>query len=191
MTLLSNTAAFIFALGVIIFFHEMGHLIAAKAFNVRVMTFGETDYRVALFPLGGYVQLGGEDPSEVSDDPREFSNKPRWQRIVVYLAGPAMNAVLSVILMAVVFMMGMEVAALREVPPVVGVVGEGSPAAAAGLQPGDRIEIVDGKTVSRWDDVHFALLTSPGRAVEPESFHSCCHASPRCWRTLPPPPPVS
>jgi regulator of sigma E protease len=179
MNLLSNTAAFIFALGVIIFFHELGHLIAAKAFNVRVLTFslgfgkrlfgfkrGETDYRVALFPLGGYVQLGGEDPAEVSDDPCEFSNKPRWQRIVVYLAGPAMNAVLSVALMAVVFMMGMEVAALREVPPVVGVVVEDSPAAAAGLEPGDRIEIVDGKPVGRWDDVHFALLTSPGRAVE-------------------------
>jgi regulator of sigma E protease len=179
MNLLSNTAAFIFALGVIIFFHELGHLIAAKAFNVRVLTFslgfgkrlfgfkrGETDYRVALFPLGGYVQLGGEDPSEVSDDPREFCNRPRWQRIVVYLAGPGMNAVLSVVLMAVVFMMGMEVAALREVPPVVGVVVEDSPAAAAGLEPGDRIETVDGKSVSRWDDVHFALLTSPGRAVE-------------------------
>jgi regulator of sigma E protease len=179
MNLLSNAAAFIFALGVIIFFHELGHLVAAKAFNVRVLTFslgfgkrlfgfrrGETDYRVALFPLGGYVQLSGEDPSEVSDDAREFSNKPRWQRIVVYLAGPTMNAVLSVILMAVVFMMGMEVAALREVPPVVGVVADDSPAAAAGLEPGDRIVRVDGKLVTRWDDVHFALLTSPGRAVE-------------------------
>ena len=179
MNLLSNTAAFVFALGVIIFFHEFGHLLAAKAFNVRVLTFslgfgrrlwgfkrGETDYRVALFPLGGYVQLGGEDPSEVTDDPREFANKPRWQRVVVYLAGPAMNAVLSVALLAVVFMLGMEVAALREVPPVVGVVAEESPAATAGLEPGDRIEAVDGKPVSRWDDVHFALLTSPGRAVE-------------------------
>ena len=179
MNLLSNTAAFIFALGVIIFFHEFGHLLAAKAFNMRVLTFslgfgkrlfgfqrGETDYRVALFPLGGYVQLGGEDPTEVSDDPREFSNKPRWQRIVVYLAGPTMNAVLSVLLMAVVFMMGMELAALREVPPVVGMVTEGSPAEAAGLVPGDRIRSVDGKTVSRWDDVNFALLTSPGREVQ-------------------------
>ncbi|MFQ5349228.1 MAG: RIP metalloprotease RseP [Thermoanaerobaculia bacterium] len=179
MNLLSNTAAFIFALGVIIFFHELGHLLAAKAFDVRVLTFslgfgkrlfgfkrGETDYRVALFPLGGYVQLGGEEPGETSDDPREFSNRPRWQRVVVYLAGPAMNAVLSVLLMAVVFMMGMGVAAIREVPPVVGVVVEGSPAAAAGLEPGDRIEVVDGKPVTRWDDVNFALLTSPGRAVE-------------------------
>ena len=184
MNLLSNTAAFIFALGVIIFFHELGHLLAAKAFNVRVLTFslgfgkrlfgfkrGETDYRVALFPLGGYVQLGGEDPSEVSDDPREFSNKPRWQRIVVYLAGPAMNAVLSVVLMAVVFMMGNEVSAVREVPPVVGVVAEGSPAEAAGLAPGDRIQTVDGKPVSRWDDVALraADLAGPGRGADPRA----------------------
>ena len=179
MNLLSNTVAFIFALGIIIFVHELGHLLAAKAFNVRVLTFslgfgkrlwgfkrGETDYRVALFPLGGYVQLGGEEPSETTDDPREFSNKPRWQRIVVYLAGPAMNAVLSVILIAVVFMIGMNIAAIREVPPVVGVVAEGGPAEAAGIRPGDRIERVDGNAVTRWDDVNFALMTSPGRAVE-------------------------
>ena len=74
---------------------------------------GETDYRVSLVPLGGYVQLGGEDPSEVSDDPREFLNKPRWQRILVYLAGPAMNIVLSIVLIAVVFMVGIQVPMLQ------------------------------------------------------------------------------
>ena len=119
--LLSNAFAFVFALGVIIFVHESGHLIVAKLFDTRVLTFslgfgkriwgferGETEYRVSLVPLGGYVRLGGEDPSEVGDDPRDFLNKPRWQRVLVYLAGPAMNVILSVLLIAVLFMVGIQ-----------------------------------------------------------------------------------
>lgn len=179
LDLFSNAAAFIFALGVIIFVHEAGHLVAAKFFDVRALTFslgfgkrlwgfkrGETDYRVSLVPLGGYVQLGGEDPSELTDDPREFLNKPRWQRVVVYLAGPAMNIVLAVLLVALVFMIGIEVVGSPEIPPVVGSVAEGSPAASAGLRPGDVIETVNGRPVDRWDEVRFELLTSPERPVE-------------------------
>src|SRR5947209_12313434 len=120
--ILTNLLAFAFALGVIIIVHEAGHLMVAKAFGVRVLTFsvgfgrrlwgfrrGETEYRVSLVPLGGYVRLGGENPEEVSDDPREFLNKPRWQRILVYLAGPAMNVLLAVVLIAGLFMAGIEV----------------------------------------------------------------------------------
>ena len=123
-TVLTNAVAFVFALGVIIFVHEAGHLLMAKFFNMRVLTFslgfgkrlwgvrrGGTDYRLSLVPLGGYVQLSGEDPTEASDDPEEFLNRPRWQRILVYLAGPAMNVVLAVVLVAFVFMLGIEVAA--------------------------------------------------------------------------------
>jgi len=104
-----NALAFMIALGIIIFVHEAGHLIVAKAFGMKVLAFslgfgkrlfgfrrGETEYKVALIPLGGYVQLGGEDPSEVSDDPREFLNRPRWQRVLVFLAGPAMNVILAI-----------------------------------------------------------------------------------------------
>jgi regulator of sigma E protease len=174
MNILSNTLAFIVALGVIIFVHEAGHLFVAKAFRMKVKTFslgfgkriwgfkrGETDYRVSLVPLGGYVALGGEDPSEVSDDPREFLNKPRWQRILVYLAGPAMNIVLAVALMAGVLMVGIEVSSLPEIPARIGNVAVGSPGEAAGLLPGDRITTVNGKGVTRWDDLQFAILTSP------------------------------
>ena len=144
--LLSNALAFIFALGVIIFVHEAGHLLVAKYFDMRVLTFslgfgkrlwgferGGTDYRVSLVPLGGYVRLGGEDPTESTEDPRDFLNKPRWQRILVYLAGPAMNIVLSIVLIAVLFMVGIQVPMLQNIEPVVGLVAEGSAGKAAGV----------------------------------------------------------
>src|SRR5947199_7875896 len=117
MSYLTNTLytllSFAFALGVIIVVHEAGHLLVAKAFGVRVLTFsvgfgrrlwgfrrGETEYRVSAVPLGGYVRLGGENLEEATGDPRDFLSKPRWQRVLVYLAGPAMNVVLSIALFA-------------------------------------------------------------------------------------------
>lgn len=179
MTFLSNTAAFIFALGVIIFVHEAGHLLAAKFFRVHAHVFslgfgkriwgfqrGGTDYRLSLIPLGGYVQLSGEDPSEAGDDPGEFLNKPRWQRVLIYLAGPVMNIVLAIVLIAMVFMVGIEVAAPPELPSVVGSVRPDSPADRAGLAPGDRITSIGDQPVSRWEEVRFAVLTSPGTPVE-------------------------
>ena len=173
-----NTLAFIFALGVIIFVHEGGHLVVAKLFKIRAVTFslgfgkrlwgfkrGETDYRVSLIPLGGYVQLSGEDPSEVSDDPHEFLNRPRWERVLVYLAGPAMNVLLAIFLIAVVFMMGIEVAAPPRLPAIVGAVASGSPGETAGLAPGDEILEIAGKEVSEWEEVRFELITSPDRVL--------------------------
>jgi len=178
LDILTNTLAFVFALGVIIFVHELGHLLVAKLFDVRVDTFslgfgprlwgfrrGETDYRVAAVPLGGYVKLGGELPDEGTGDPREFLSKPRWQRVLVYLAGPAMNVVLAVGLIAGVFMVGTEVSDLPDVPPVVGEVVPGSSGEEAGLRSGDRVLAIDGEEVESWPDVSFALMTSPGRPV--------------------------
>ncbi|HYX25981.1 MAG TPA: RIP metalloprotease RseP [Thermoanaerobaculia bacterium] len=176
--ILTNLLAFAFALGVIIIVHEAGHLMVAKAFGVRVLTFsvgfgrrlwgfrrGETEYRVSLVPLGGYVRLGGENPEEVSDDPREFLNKPRWQRILVYLAGPAMNVLLAVVLIAGLFMAGIEVMNLPDTPPLIGGVEPGTSAAQAGLQRGDLIARIKGKTVDDWNEVAFELLGSPDRPV--------------------------
>jgi regulator of sigma E protease len=179
MNVLSNTLAFVFALGVIIFVHEAGHLLVAKAFNVRVLTFSlgfgrrlfgfrrnETDYRVSLVPLGGYVRLGGEDPGEVDpEDRREFLNKPRWQRVLVYLAGPAMNVVLAIVLIAAVFMVGVEVSAVPDLPPIVGQVVEGSSADSAGLVAGDEIVEIAGQRIDSWDEVQFAFITAPERAL--------------------------
>ena len=179
--LLINTLAFIFALGIIIFVHEAGHLLVAKAFGMRVVAFslgfgkrlwgfarGGTDYRVSLIPLGGYVQLSGEDPGEISDDPQDFLNRPRWQRVLVYLAGPAMNIALAILLIAAVFMVGIEVAAPPDIPAVVGSVRADSPGEVAGLSPGDRIVAVDGEAVDRWEEARFAFLTAPGKPLQVE-----------------------
>ncbi|MGH9360480.1 MAG: M50 family metallopeptidase, partial [Thermoanaerobaculia bacterium] len=178
MNILSNTLAFAVALGLIIFVHEAGHLLVAKLFGVRVLTFslgfgkrlwgfrrGETDYRISAVPLGGYVKLGGENPDERSGDPREFLSKPRWQRVLVYLAGPTMNIVLAILLFAGLFMVGMEVPHLPDLPPVIGGVQEGSSAARAGLQPNDRVLAVDGKRAESWLDVATGLAYSPDRPV--------------------------
>jgi regulator of sigma E protease len=176
--ILTDVLAFAFALGVIIVVHEAGHLMVAKAFGVRVLTFsvgfgrrlwgfqrGETEYRVSAIPLGGYVRLGGENPDEVTADPREFLNKPRWQRILVYVAGPAMNVVLAVLLFAALFMVGIEVMNLPDMPPLIGGVEEGSSAARAGLQRGDLILKAKGEPVENWQQVALTLIGSPERAV--------------------------
>src|SRR3954466_9237813 len=97
-----------FVLGIMILVHEFGHYAAAKFFGVRVEVFsvgfgkrlfgfrrGDTDYRVSLLPLGGYVKMSGENPMETpTGDPGEFMSHPRWQRFIIAVAGPFMNIAL-------------------------------------------------------------------------------------------------
>lgn len=178
MQILSNTLAFVFALGVIVFVHEAGHYLVAKAFGVRVLTFslgfgrslwstrrGETEYRVSWIPLGGYVNYAGQDPSEQSSNPRDFQNQARWRRVLILVAGPAMNVVLAIALVAVVFATGVAVGDPDELPAVLGAVEEGGAAERSGLQTADRIVRIDGEDVSSWQDFAFAILTSPERPL--------------------------
>lgn len=178
-TFLTSIPAFLFALGAIVLVHEAGHYLVAKLFGVRVNVFsigfgprlvgfeaGGTEYRLAWIPLGGYVAMAGQLPEERSGRDDDFLSKPRWQRILIYLAGPAANVVLAVALIAGVFTQGFEVQALQQVPAVVGMVLEDSPAEAAGLRPGDRILSVAGEPVERWQDVAFEISVSPEKPLE-------------------------
>src|SRR5260370_25525830 len=105
--------AFAVMVGILIFVHEFGHYAAAKLFGVRVEVFslgfgkrlfgfrrGDTDYRVSVLPLGGYVKMAGENPMEASTgDPGEFASHPRWQRFLIAIAGPTMNIVFTIVVL--------------------------------------------------------------------------------------------
>src|SRR5499427_8632361 len=154
---LSNIGVAIVVLGVIIVIHELGHFLVAKFFKIKVEIFsvgfgprlfgfrkGETDYRISAFPLGGYVKMAGETPMDaITGEAYEFLSKPKWQRFLVASAGPAMNIILAVGLLTGLFMYGTEVPEFAEGEAVVGTVEANSPAAAAGIQEGDRIVAIE------------------------------------------------
>ena len=178
MNILSNILALLVVIGVIIFVHELGHYLAARLFRIRVRVFsigfgprlwgferGDTEYRLAMVPLGGYVAFSGIDPSNPTGDAGDFITKPRWQRIVVLLAGPAANVVLSIVLIAAVLVAGTELAGPRDLSTEIGAVAPESAASEAGLQAGDTILRLDEEDVSDWREVANIVLVSPERRL--------------------------
>jgi regulator of sigma E protease len=123
---------------------------------------------VSWIPLGGYVNFAGQDPGERSDDPREYLNRPRWQRVLILLAGPFANVVLAVMLVAIVFMTGFAARDAGDLPAVVGMVEPGSAAQRAGLEAGDRVVTIEGEAIESWQDLMFAILTSPEKPLRLE-----------------------
>jgi len=175
MTILDYLFAVVPMLGLLIFVHEFGHFIVAKLCGVRVLKFslgfgspigigdmrlrwvrGGTEYVIAWFPLGGFVKMLGEQMQGVQGeeveyvpdaDPDEYLDaKSTWQKLAITFAGPLMN-----LLLPVVIFVGVLAAGLPQPSPVVGMVEAHSPAAAAGLQAGDRIVSIDGESVASWD----------------------------------------
>lgn len=166
-------------LGIMIVVHELGHFLAAKFFGVRVETFsvgfgkrllgfrrGDTDYRISALPLGGYVKMAGENPMESrTGDPGEFMSHPRWQRLIIGLAGPAMNILLAIGLLTGVFMFHYEHPVFSDQPAVIGFVLDNSASEKAGLQAGDRIIKIGGVDNPTWEDVYPKVMLSPNQPI--------------------------
>lgn len=166
-------------LGVMIVIHELGHYAAAKYFKVRVEVFsigfgtrlagfrkGETDYRISAIPLGGYVKMSGENPmDERTGDPAEFLSHPRWQRFIIAFAGPAMNILLAVGLLTLVFMLHFEQPIYYDQPALIGWVMQDTPAAHAGLQPGDKIIKLEDIESPTWQQVEPKENLSPNQSL--------------------------
>ena len=172
--MLTTIIAAVIVLGGLIFFHELGHFLVARALGMGVSTFslgfgpklltwkhGKTEYALSLVPLGGYVALVGEyedgdKTSELPDGftPEEcFSFRPAWQRLLVVAAGPVFNIILAWLLcwiMAYGWGMGLLL-------PHVGKVEAGSPAAVAGLLPGDTILRINGAPIQEWKEMADAI----------------------------------
>lgn len=175
--------AFIFILGAAVTLHEFGHFIVAKLLKIRVETFslgfgprlwgfkkGTTDYRVSAIPLGGYVKLGGDEsnaPIEGESAPdipahERFDLRPRYQRILVAIAGPVMNILTA---LAIPFAGALMYGVQATPPPVVRQVVPGGAAEQAGLKPGDRIVVFDGNDNPKWKTIADDALLSPGQPL--------------------------
>ena len=176
---LTSVVAVAGVLGFMILIHEFGHYAVAKLLGVRVEQFaigfgkrligfrkGETDYRINAIPLGGYVKMSGENPMDQhTDDPREFLNHSRWHRFLIAIAGPAMNILLAVFLLTVVYMVHYEYPVYLDKSAVIDGVKPGSPAAQAGLQSGDRVVKVDNIENPTWEQLEPRVWLSPNQPL--------------------------
>src|SRR3954468_1180006 len=180
-----NLLYFVILVSSLIFVHELGHFLFAKAFGVKVITFSlgfgpkllklrgrETEYCISLLPLGGYVQMLESSKVDVvlpEDRKRTFESLPVFKRLVIVLAGPVMNLVFPVLLYFAVF-----VGDGPFLPPTVGIVLPGHPADGK-LMPGDRIMSVNGEEVATFDEVERIIAKSPGELLHFKVFRDNRH----------------
>jgi RIP metalloprotease RseP len=169
----------VLGIGLVIFVHELGHFLAAKWCDVHVTTFsigfgpaipgcsfrrGETLYKIALLPLGGYVNMVGEGPEADEDEnyPRSFKNKSVGQRMLIISAGVVMNVLLACACFIVVYRFPGE----PRLPAIVGRVEPGAPAWKAGVHSAMRIVDVNGRKDPYWDNLTMAVASAPaGRSI--------------------------
>ena len=166
-------------LGITITIHEFGHFAMAKLLKIRVLVFslgfgpkllgftrGGTEYRLSPFPIGGYVKMAGETYEEDrKGSPDEFLSHPKWHRFLVAVAGPFMNIVLAVFILAISYHQGVYTARYPREAAIVGPVAANSIAKRAGLQTGDQVIRVNGNQTKTWEDLEVALGTAPRDAL--------------------------
>jgi regulator of sigma E protease len=182
MTVIYQFLTFLVVLGIIVLVHELGHYIAARLMKIRVEVFsfgfgkrlfgkkiGDTDFRVSLVPIGGYVRMAGEedfDPQHAAPD--QFMAKNRAQKIFTLLMGPLMNLVLALLLIIGVNMSGVEIDSYKLEKPVIGYIEKGSPAEKAGLLPGDTLLAINHRETPNWKEVEITIGTNPKEQLEIE-----------------------
>ncbi len=154
--------SFVIVLGVLVVVHEFGHFILAKTLRVRVEKFsigfgpkvcsvkkGGTEYLISLIPLGGYLKMGGDEPGEAITGAKwEFLSRSVFDRFKIIFAGPLLNYILAFLIFSFIFMVGSPVPTTE-----IGALMKGYPAESQGLQVGDKILSVDGKSVKYWEDM--------------------------------------
>jgi regulator of sigma E protease len=177
---MTTLLATIFVLGILIFFHELGHFLIAKRSGIRVERFslgfppkligkkiGDTEYCISWVPLGGYVKMAGEDPDqkEIKGEPWEFMSKPVHTRALVVFAGPAMNFILAILVFwGIIFFAGKH--EIHEDTNQIGLVAAGGPADEAGLRPDDRIISINGIEVSTFVEMAEIIYEQVEKPVE-------------------------
>jgi regulator of sigma E protease len=181
--IIGTILAFIVVFGILVFVHEFGHFFTAKLVGVRVEVFsfgygkrlfgvkkGDTDYRISLIPMGGYVKLLGEGMFEKDRPvaPDDMMAKTRFERFLIMAMGSVMNIVLAVVIVAFINAVGVPVAEYQDEKPVIGWIESGSPAERAGLRVDDEIIRIAGREVETWNDVHMAVGSKPDRLVRLE-----------------------
>lgn len=181
-SILGTLFAFAIVFGILVFVHEFGHFFMAKLVGVRVEVFswgygkrlfgikkGDTDYRVSVFPMGGYVKFSGQDALSAGGlKPHDFMGKKRWQRFLVLVMGSVMNIALAVVLVSFINMVGVTVPEYQEQKPVIGWIEPGSPAERSSLKIDDEILSINNKKTKTWADVELAVGSKPKKMINLE-----------------------